>query len=228
MATKIKKAKPTKAKPLAKLPGRVPSPIAIGIDLSPASLACSAKMYDGIIKTMRGPVWSITRWPKGTDHFEKLEFCARGYDVVLDILAPLGGFIKEIDDLHIGVEELPARVLNSNRAHQQAELIGAFVGSLLRYGWKNIYLIPVKSWQALVANDLEMKANKDFDKWHVKEWAIEVYGAPKWKDLIRSGKLGLIPRPKTSKAMAEQPDDRYDATGIMDYVWEKAFKDLEV
>lgn len=214
---------PKKAKPKVKFkPIKKPSPIAVGFDLSLASLAGSAKMFDATLNKMCGPVWTMTRWEKDVPHDERLRQVSKAHDFIHEIMYELnGGFIPDSANLHIGVEELPPRVMNAQRYREQAEIIGAFVGGLRRYGFQNVHRINIKQWQSLVAADLEIKLN-DLDKWKVKNWAREVYDAPKWKDLIRNGKLGLIPKPKSSVAMPEQPDDRYDATGIMDYTWELA------
>lgn len=211
--------KPVKAKPKLKLGRKRRTVVALGFDLSLASVAGAAKMKDGPLDKMKGPVWVRHPWMKETPHFEKLKYLARGSDFVHILLNELNA-IAELPEIYIGVEDLPPRVMNANRYREQAELLGAFVGSLLRYGYFNVQLVNVKQWQALVAGDIGVKVNKDFDKWTVKNWAREVYDAPKWPDLIRSGKHGLIPKPKGSKAMPEQPDDRYDCTGIMDYVWD--------
>lgn len=210
----------TKAKPKPKLMApKKPSanPLAVGFDLSPSCIAGAAKMYDATLGKMQGPVWNITRWPKGTPDFEKMLFLAKGHEIVYDLIHKLGG-IAAIEDIYIGVEEVPPRMMNAQRQREQAMLIGCFVGSLLRYGYQ-VSFVNARSWQALVAADFDVKANKDFTKFDVKKWAIETYDLPRLKDLIRNGKKGLIPKPKDSKAKPEQPDDRFDAVGIMDWVW---------
>jgi hypothetical protein len=213
----------TKAKPRPKLqpPKKPPaSPVAIGIDLSPSSLAGSAKMFDATLRQMTGPVFTLKRWPKGTPDFEKLLFLSKGHEIIYDLLHQLGG-IAAIEDIFIGVEEVPP-VKNTSRIREQSMLVGCFVGSLLRYGY-NVQFVHNRSWQSLVAADMDVRLVKDeFDKWTVKNWARTVFDdIPNWKDLIRNGKEGLIPKPKGSKAMPAQPDDRYDSLGIMTYVWDR-------
>lgn len=209
-----------KAKPEFKKPhGKKPSVIALGFDLSPSSLSGCAQAWDGPMVEMLGPVWFRFPWEKGTPHFDKLKYLAQAHDAVYHLIAELN-VIVDLPYVYIGVEDLPPRLHGSQRFREQAELIGAFLGGLLRWGYANVSLINARSWQALVANDLGMKANKDFNKWHVKNWARETYDAPKWPDLIRTGKSGLIPKPKGSKAMPEQPDDRYDSTAIMTATWD--------
>lgn len=73
-------------------------------------------------------------------------------------------------------------------------------------------------------------------KWRSKQWALSSPGPgygwmhafpneiPEWPDLIDSKKEGMIPRPKNSKAKAVQPDDRYDALAVMEWMrqeWER-------
>lgn len=215
--------KPQKAKKKFKFSKveRKKSPIAIGADLSLSSLALSAKMYDATLQKMRGPSWTITRWDKSVSLDEKLRQVAKAHDFIHEIMYELNhGIIPDSDCLFIGVEELPPRAMQAKRYREQAEIIGSFVGGLLRYGFTNVIRVNIKSWQALVAADMDIEL-KELDKWVVKEWAKQVHDAPKWKDLIRNNKNGLIPKPKGSVAMPEQPDDRYDATGIMEWVWNK-------
>lgn len=210
------KAKPAKLK----VPKSNPSPIAIGIDLSLSSLALSAKMYDHVLAKMVGPAWHITRWQRGFSHDEKLAQVSKAHDFIHQVIYELnGGIIHSVEHLYIGVEELPPRQMNAQRYREQSEIIGSFVGGLKRYGFANVNRVNITKWQALVAADLDKKVTQ-IDKWSVKNWAIEVYDAPKWTDLIYNSKQGLIPKPKGSKAMPAQPDDRYDSTGIMDWVWE--------
>lgn len=205
----------TKAKKIKSKKGSI---IAIGFDLSLSSIAGCAKAKDTTLDKTLGPVWSSTRWTKEVSHFEKLKILSGAHEFIFDLENQLASMIRSLDDIHIGVEELPARVMNSSRYREQAELFGAFVGGLLKFGYKNIYPVNVKQWQAMVANDLDMKANKDFTKFHIAEWVEEVYDVA-WTPLIRTAK-GLIAKPESSNAKAEQPDDRVDATGIMEWVWE--------
>jgi hypothetical protein len=196
--------------------------LCVGVDISLSSIALCAKSFDPITGNIYGPVWNATRWNK-RDHvqWDKLKLLSDAHEFIFQLQNKLGGggVVRDIGQVHIGVEELPARVLNSNRYREQAELNGAFVGSLLKWGYEHVYSVNVKAWQSLVAADLDMKLGRDFTKFHVKEWVKEVYGKS-WKDLISSPN-GLITKPKTSKAKPAQPDDRVDATGIMEWVWEK-------
>lgn len=216
-----------KAKPKKALDTKKPSVIALGFDLSPASLSGCAQLWDGVLSELKGPAWFRLPWVKDTPHFEKLKYLAQAQDAVHYLTNELNAIV-EIQHVYIGVEDLPPRAMNAQRYREQAELIGAFLGGLLRWGYPNVSLINSSTWQKLVADDLGKKANNEFkkDKWHVKNWAREVYGAPNWKDLVRNGKLGLIPKPKGSTAMPEQPDDRYDANAIMAVTWDNIPKGI--
>lgn len=198
---------------------KIDSVIYIGFDISLSSIAGCAKADDFVLNDILGPAWSVTRWNKEVSHWEKLKQLSNAHEFIFQLENKLKSFTRELSDFHIGVEELPARVMNSARYREQAELNGAFIGGLLKYGYTKVYSVNVKSWQSMVAADLEMKASKQagFDKFKVAEWVEEVYGK-KWKPLIRTSK-GLVPKPKESKAKAEQPDDRVDACGIMEWVY---------
>lgn len=219
----------TKAKPKTKfkIAKKKPSPVAIGVDLSLSSLAISAKMYDRKLDSIEGPVWTLTRWSKEVTLFEKLRQVSKAEDFIHPVLVELNGGFAQLDDIYIGVEELPPRPMDAQRYREQAAIIGAFIGSLLRFRFPHVEFVNARSWQALIAREMGMKLtmpktapeDQKFNKWTVKEWTRKTYDAPKWKDLIYNAKLGLIPKPKGSKAMPKQPDDRYDACGIMEYVW---------
>lgn len=211
------RTKPKKA--FKKKPAK-PAVTAIGIDISPACMAGCIKVYDPTLNRLYGPGWHIKRWPKGTPEIQKLGEVAKGHDFLFELMGTIPyGIIRDFTTIHLAIENVPPKAMNAQRQAQQLQIIGAFVGGLARYGYQNIHLVTPRAWQAYISADFDMKANKDWTKWHVKNWCIEVYDAPKWKDLIYNSKLGLIPKPKGSKAMPVQPDDRYDACGIMEYAW---------
>jgi hypothetical protein len=121
----------------------------------------------------------------------------------------------------------------SQTLKQQAEISGAFLGGLIRWGYTNIAQISSTRWRMVVAEDLgitihhtkwrspelALKYNckpADSGKFRAKQWAM---GAkfpneiPDFPDIIeRPG--GKIPRPEGSKAKAVQPADEYDALAI--------------
>jgi hypothetical protein len=207
-----------KAKPKKALSTKKNSVMALGFDLSPASLSGCARAWDAPMSKLTEPAWFRLPWEKGTPHIDKLRYLAQAQDAVHYLTNELG-IIVELPYIYIGLEDLPPRMMQAKRYREQAELIGAFLGGLLRWGYPNVSLISTSTWRKLVADDLEQPF-KDLDKWHVKNWAKEVYDAPNWKDLIYNQKLGLIPKPKKSKAMPQQPDDRYDSTAIMAVTWD--------
>jgi hypothetical protein len=217
-------------------PKRVTNVI-IGVDISMSSIALAGQGYDGSLKKNVGPEFVICRWGSGVHYFERITDSATGHNFILDVLAELK-LSPELDEVYIAVEEpwpfgITSRT-QSNALKQQAEISGAFLGSLLRYGWKNIFQIQANSWRQIVAADLDitihhtkwrspelaLKYNckpEDSGKFRSKQWALLSSGIPDWPDII-SSKQGKIPRPEGSKAKAVQPDDRYDALAIMTWM----------
>lgn len=212
-----------KAKPKFK---RKPTLVAIGVDTSMSSIACAGIMWDGTLGKIQGPVWSIHRWNTDDWYYKRMREAACSHNFILDLLAQFKAPV-DLDEVHVGVEEISFGYITKGKSSyikQQMQIQSCFLGGLLRFGYSNVYEVNVKSWRSLVAYDLEMKQNADFTKWTVKEWAKEVYPEiPDWPDLINS-KGGKVPRPKSSVAKAVQPDDRFDTTGIMSWVWQEAHK----
>lgn len=223
----VKKAPPNKIKKKKKQPTLV----VIGIDTSMSSMAACAKMWDGTLQKFRGPVWHIKRWQKDDPYWDRMMFAAKAHDFILDTVVKMKGAIFDIDEIFIGVEE-PWTYGEVGRGRsgylkQQAQIQGAFFGGLIRWGYPNIFEVSIPAWQALVADDLDMKRSKKsgWDKFTIKEWVREIYPeAPDWPDLIQHSKKGKIPQPESSVAKPVQPDDRYDATGIMTWTWDEAQK----
>jgi hypothetical protein len=219
-----------KVKPLKKEPYMPrPSVLACGFDISMSVIAGSAKMYDGVLNRMRGPVWYEYRFKPEDDYFTRMRIASIAHEHILDMVCQIKGCVFELDEIHIAVEEpVPFGMIkkgNSQSIKQQIEINGAFLGGLCRWGYKNLYQVNVKTWRGLVAEDFEMKQNKEFDKFTVVEWAKELYpDIPDWPDLIRTNK-GLVAKPKTSVAKPAQPDDRYDATGIMEWCFDTVAKE---
>lgn len=228
----VTKAKPVKAKPKIK---KKPTIVAVGIDVSMSSIAGAAIMHDSILQTMRGPVWHVQRWKQSDDYFKRMVFAAKAHDFVFDLVCKMHGAIFDLDEIWIAVEEpWPWGVVKraqSGWLKQQAQIQGAFLASLARYGYPNLFEVNIPDWQSRIASDLDMKWSKKdgFTKWTIKEWAQEVYPEiPDWPDLIRKTNVGLVAKPKSSNAKPVQPDDRFDATGLMDWAFEEAQKSLKV
>lgn len=196
--------------------------VAVGIDLSTASISGCAIGYDKTLRKDVGPVFHTVRWEREDDYFTRLNVLCRGHNFILDMMAPLKMLVKQ-DNVHIAIEEPwpfgMQKRLESNSLKQQAQMSGVFIGSLLRYGFERIYEIHNQWWKGIIADDLGItthwsKYGKGIEgKMRAKEWALEFHDVPDWPDLIYS-KRGLIPRPEGSKAKAKQPDDRYDALAI--------------
>lgn len=218
----VKKAEP-KWKPR-------PTVVAVGWDISMSVFAGCAKMYDGVLNKMRGPVWYEHRFDWEDDFNTRMASAARAHEHILDLIGVLGGAIFDRDQIFIGVEEIPFGYMGkgaSKRIRQQCQIQGAFLSGICRWGW-NPWEVNVKNWRSVIADDFEMKQNKEFDKWTVVEWVKEVYpDVPDWPDLISSAK-GLKPKPSTSTAKPQQPDDRYDSTGIMEWVWDRAMQETKL
>jgi hypothetical protein len=199
-----------------------PTWVCVGIDMSLSSIAGCAFMSDGILDKMRGPAIYSNRWERGTHYFDRMKYASKPEIFLRSLVSGLRGAVAECDQIFIAIEEpWPmgyAKQGNSAWLKQQAQLQGAFVGGLLRYGYTNIYEINSESWKKLVAADIGFKGRrtKEF-KWNVKEWAIHDWGLPELPDLIQS-KDGLKPKPVTSRAKPAQPEDVYDACGCMNWM----------
>lgn len=236
---KIRKAAGVRERPRKKHAKRSSKTwMACGFDLSMSSVAGAAISYDGTLKKMLGPEFVMKSWEKNTHYFERITDCARAEDFIHELQTRLG-VVAELDEIYIAVEEpFPTGMvkrLESNAIKQQAEISGAFMAGLLRYGYKNIFQISWWQWAQIVAEDLGVSIHhskwnykknpfplapdgKGSGKWRSKEWALKIDGIPEWPDLINHHKLGKIPRPENSKAKGTQPDDRYDALPICEWM----------
>lgn len=236
--------------------------VACGFDTSMSSLAGAAVGYDNSLGKLLGPVFTMRRWPKDTHYFTRLKDSARAPDLVHELIGQLG-MTPEIDEIFIAQEEpFPPHGAFTGRGHtqtlkQQAEISGAFLGGLVRYGYAQIFQIGNHQWRQVVARDLTAWTDEevtihhskwrssllcelfnckpaDSGKFRSKQWALDRYGdhalweiVPDWPDIIESSKLGKIPRPEGSKAKATQPDDRYDALAIMQWMVEELERGLK-
>ena len=199
-----------------------------GFDTSMRSIAGAAIGYDGILRKKLGPEFVMLRWNKEDHYFDRLLEAAKSFELVLDLQAALSPLIVDNHKVYIAQEEpWPFGMVGKSQSialKQQAEISGAFLGSLVRYGYNNIYQINNTKWRQIVAEDLGIsihysKWNVDGKgKWRSKEWSLKNFEVPDWPDLIETKKEGLIPRPENSKARAKQPDDRYDALAIMEWM----------
>lgn len=193
-----------------------------GIDASVTSISGAMMVYDSLLDEMRGPGLFSVRWERDVHFLDRLAVAVRADKIIHELLIACGPMSVPIENIWIGVEEAwPAGIVRraeSGWLRQQAEICGAFRGGLVRYGYTNVYDVNAQSWRVGVARDMGMKLNKEFTKWTVKKWAIFSYGVEDRVDLIDHSKQGLIPKPDNSKAKPRQPDDIYDALGIMDWM----------
>lgn len=214
--------------------------VAIGIDTSTYSIsgAAIAKQHGKIsdVRTL------VIRWQKGTDYFDRMSAAARGADFIHALLGPIVG--AECHEVFIAMEE-PVSFGHLQRSasqsvKQQIQINGSFMGSLLKWGWQNIYEIQANQWRKIVADDLGITTHKskyasaeylpfpdDYvmlkgaeGKFRSKQWVEQFHPEwdGKWPDLITHGQQGVIPKPEDSKAKSLQPDDRYDALPIMEWM----------
>lgn len=191
----------------------------IGIDLSMSSISGCMMGYDRTLRKTKNAAIHSVRWERNVHYFERLAFVAKAQDFIHDLMIAGRFHTLPAQQIFIGVEEPwpmgMVKKMESGWLKQQAEINGAFLGGLIRYGYVNIFQVNNQSWKNIIREDEGIRAP---DKWDVKRWAISAYGLPDRPDLIAHGTRGLIPRPKESKAKAKQPDDVYDACGIMDWM----------
>jgi hypothetical protein len=220
-------------KSIAQLAGRSkskPAWIACGVDISMSSIAVAAIGYDATLKKLRGPSLHTLRWQSEHDYLDRLKQAARAENLIQDAVSGLKFFVSSADDIFIAVEEpWPMGLVKRAQSayiKQQAQMSGAFLGGLMRYGYSNVFEINYQTWLNVVRAELdETIPNNKEAKWKVKRWAIEAFGVPDFPDLIQS-KHGKIPRPEKSVAKAVQPEDIYDALGIMEWMRVEAEEQL--
>ena len=232
MPEKVRKKHPKKQQKSA-------SWMACGFDLSPASISGAAFAYDDTLKKTLGPVMISKRWDKDEDWFVRMRALARSHDFIHDLQQEMK-IIIEVEDVFIVYEEpFPVGMANrmiSNSMKQQAQLSGAFVAGLLRWGYFELYEMRSWDWRDLVAKELGITtgfkkwndpklagefncAPKDVGKFRAKQWALREWPhLPEFPDIIRHNKRGNISRPENSKAKGLQSDDRYEALAMAEWM----------
>jgi hypothetical protein len=247
MAKTIPKRKlPKRPVPVKK--ARIPIPdvknrvewVAVGIDTSTYSISgAMIAMQYGKLTPVRT---DVIRWGKGTDYFTRMRAAAMAHEFMIDLLGPKVG--AKLEEVYIAIEEPVSyghmQRMQSQSIKQQIQIQGALMGGLLRWGYQNIYEIQANQWRKIIADDLGITIHKtkyndaDFlplpDGFHVakgavgkfrsKQWAQEFHSDwdGHWTDLIQHTKLGVIAKPPESKAAGFQPDDRYDALAMMEWM----------
>lgn len=239
MRPPVKKKRPNS--PKVRVPGEVKKKsgrqyrrvewVCIGADVSMSSISLGgiALTRDGKIRT--GAV--TRRWQKNTDYFTRLSDAAKAHDIVHDLFIEMR-VQAELDEIHFAVEEAVAigylKRAQSAWVKQQLQISGAFLGGLVRYGYKDIREIQAQQWQALVAADLgitthhtKWNPDKKTGKFRAKQWIVKFHAKwdGGWPDLINDAKLGLIARPEGRKAQAVQSDDRYEALAMAAWMREE-------
>jgi hypothetical protein len=186
-----------------------------------SSIAGACMVYDALLDKVKGPSWTVVRWNQGEHYFERLAQAAKGHEIVLDLMGKLLAVV-EIENVTIGIEEPwpfgVVKKMESGWIKQQAEINGAFKGALCRWGYTRMYEVNNQSWKAIIREESGITKP---DKWDVKRWAISAYGVEDLPDLIQ-GKHGKTPKPEKSKAKPIQPDDIYDALGVLAWVEREA------
>jgi hypothetical protein len=200
-----------------------------GFDVSTSSIAGAAMAWDKTLNKWVGPAISVHRWQKTTDYFDRLHDAAIAYVLISQMATDLKVIIPH-EDIYIAIEEPWAfgqiRGMQSNALKQQAEISGAFLSGLLRYGYRNMWQINNTAWRQIVAKELgitihhsKWNPTKTEGKFRAKEWALNKYPIlPVLPDLIADSKLGLIPRPEERKAKPVQSDDRYEAVAMCEWM----------
>lgn len=198
-----------------------------GIDVSLTSISGAMLCYDALLDDIRGPGVHSIRWERPVHFLDRLGQVVRASDFIHELMIACGPMTIPMENVWLGVEEpWPAGIVRraeSGWLRQQAQIQGAFIGGLVRYGYRHIYEVNSQVWKNPIREELSVGRP---DKWDVKRWAIEAFGLPDLPDLIDHSTRGLIPRPDNSKAKARQPDDIYDAAGIL--AWMQDTREAEV
>jgi hypothetical protein len=149
----------------------------MGFDVSMSSIAGAAIAYDRTLRTYKGPAFVSRRWSKGDHYFDRLEMAAKSHELVLDLITELS-MVLAMDEVWIAQEEpFPPHSKfmsggNSGFLKQQAEISGAFLGGLLRYGYRQIFQIHNTSWRKVVADQISDATGEDVTT-HPPKWRSE-------------------------------------------------------
>lgn len=195
---------------------------AVGMDMSMTSIAVTAVSWDAVLKKMSDVAYGEIRWTPEHDYFTRILEAAKCHRLLVDVLLQTWGM--DYERVAIAVEEpfplgmVARHTFQASWIKQQSEVAGAAKGSLLRYGFKNIYEINNSQWKATLRREGITIRKMPDGKWDVKEWAIAALGLPDIPDLVKSKSGMLIVRPEHgfgAKAKPAQPSDIYDAAAVM-------------
>jgi hypothetical protein len=169
-----------------------------GIDTSMSSLAGAAIGWDETLKKLRGPVFTEIRWSKEDHYYDRIKTAAKSHEIVLALMHELGIGLNP-DEVWIAQEEpWPAGMAGKRGGvsaflKQQAEISGAFLGGLVRYGYTQVTQMNSMRWRQIIAQDLGITTHhskwrspelvthynctlQNSGKFRTKEWAIGIGG----------------------------------------------------
>jgi hypothetical protein len=185
------------------------------------SVSVCGIVYDAALGKRHPAQIASVRWA-GEHYYGRIKGANKASQLVHEVCCSLP--LLELDQIYIGIEEpfylgavkraIRYQQSSSGWIKQQAEIAGAVKGSLVGAGFENLHEANNRSWKACIHHSVGIQMT---DKWLVKEWAIAAFDLPDLPDLVQ-GKNGKIPRPENGRganAKAVQPDDVYDAAGVM-------------
>lgn len=189
--------------------------------MSMSSIAGAAWNYDGILRK-ESLTYHTLRWQMEDPYYKRMKYLAQAHNFIFDVLQGFNAPV-EPSNIYIAIEEpWPLGIVkkaDSGWLKQQAQLQGAFMGGLLAYGFTEVYEVNNYAWKGVMTRQAGEKVQQD--KWQAKRLMIERYDLPDLPDLIRKAGVGLIPQPETSRAKPVQPEDLYDAAGLMTWMVEQ-------
>lgn len=204
----VRKKRPmAKAKSKLKLPEprevREKGWMICGFDVSMSSIAGAAFGYDKALDKKVGPKFFMKRWQKDDHYFDRLRDAAKAHECVLELQSGLG-LILETHEVYIAQEEpFPphgsfTKQGASRSLKQQAEISGAFLGGLLRYGYQELWQMGNQAWRKVIADMLSENGREitthytkwrdpalceiynckpaDTGKFRSKQWAFDQFG----------------------------------------------------
>ena len=214
-----------------------------GFDTSMSSISGAAFAFDAITRKFKGPVFHTVRWNSPEDEYlDRIKSAAMGHQIIWNLQGHLVMPSLEMEEIFIAQEEPWPMGMSLGKTSgflkQQAEISGAFLGSLVKWGYPNVVQINTTRWRMMVAEELGITIHHtkwrspelaleyncrpaDSGKFRSKQWAMRPERMdgrfpneiPDFPDIIER-KGGKTPRPEGSKAKAVQPADEYDALAI--------------